>query len=81
MERWEIKREVLISSSLVTSGGTHGNRPKLCPGRFKLDLRKHFFIKRVSSGWTLEQASWTGGRCLKPVSVEEALDNALDNVL
>lgn len=52
---------------------------KAVPREIQTGPQEAFFYQE--GGWTLEQASWTGGRCLKPVSVEEALDNALDNVL
>lgn len=38
--------------SLEPSDGMHGNDRKLCQGRVKLDIRKHFFTERAIKHWS-----------------------------
>ena len=37
--------------SLVTGGRMRGNGLKLCGGKFRLDIRKHFFTEGVIKHW------------------------------
>ena len=61
--------------SLVSSDRTHGNGSKLCQGRFRLDVGKHYFTKRVVKHWNRLPGEVDAPRLS---AFKRSLDNALN---
>ena len=65
--------------SLVSSDRTHENGSKLHQGGFRLDIRKHFFTKRVVKHWNRLPREVVDAPSLSVF--KRHLDNALSNKL
>jgi len=65
--------------SLGSSDRTHGKGSKLHQGRFSLDIRKHFFTKKVCKHWNRLPREVVDAAGLS--MFKRHLDNALNNVL
>jgi len=74
-----VEREVLNLFSLGSNDRMHGNGSKLHQGRFRLDIRKHFFTKRVFKHWNRLPREVVDAPSLS--MLKRHLDNALNNVL
>jgi len=64
---------------LGSSDGTCGNGSKLHQGRFKLDIRQHFFTKRMVKHWHRLPREGIDAPSLS--AFKGHLDNALNNTL
>ena len=65
--------------SLGSSDRMRGNGSRLHQGRFSLDIRKHFFTKRVVKHWNRLPREVVNAPCLSVF--KRHLDNTLNNML
>ena len=65
--------------SLGSGDRTPGNSSKLHQGRFRLNIRKHFFAKRVVKQWNRLPGEVVDAPSLS--ALKRRLDNALNNML
>ena len=65
--------------SLVSSDRMHGNGSELCQGRFRLDMRQHFFTERAVKPWNRLPGEVVDAPSLSVF--KRHLDNALNNML
>ena len=65
--------------SLGSSDRMRGNGSKLRQGRFRLDMKKHFFTERVVKQWNRVPRELVGVPGLSMFKGD--LDNALNNTL
>lgn len=48
-----LKTQLLSIYHCITTWKVHGNDSKLCQGKFRLDIRKHFYTERVVKHWNM----------------------------
>lgn len=65
--------------SLVTNSSTWGNSMKLCPERFRLDIRKGFFTERANGLWN--RLPWEAVIAPRLLDFEKHLENSLRHMV